>query len=52
MDILNRIKCDHRRGGWTVLFKGKDVAKNFKTSEEASKHLDDLLANRTQPVFA
>lgn len=52
VDVLNRIQCDMVRGGWLVLYKGRRIAKNFKTSAEAIQHLDKLKGGHEQPVYA
>jgi hypothetical protein len=43
LDPNNRIKYDHVRGEWRVLFQGTQQATPFKTSGDAYAHLEKLL---------
>jgi hypothetical protein len=49
MDVENRIKYDDIRGAWKVLHAGKDIGKEFKSSEEAYAHLQGLLKAPPKP---
>jgi hypothetical protein len=52
MDVLNRIKYDLARGGWKVLFGGREIKTPFKSAEEAHAHLEQLKGKKAIPEFA
>jgi hypothetical protein len=48
-NLSDRIKYDASRGVWRVLFNGKEVEQDFKTSADAYTHLVSLKNPKPTP---
>jgi len=50
-DVLNRIKYDAVRAVWKVLWAGREIRKDFKSSGEAFTHLAALKGGTAKPEY-
>jgi hypothetical protein len=51
MDLDSRIKYNEPMGNWKVLFNGKLIKHDFKSSAAAHAHLQDLKEKRKEPEY-
>lgn len=49
--LSDRIVYKDSDGYWKVLWKGKFVKQTFKTSGDASQHLEALRAKKLEPEY-
>lgn len=49
--LSNRIVYKDQDGQWKVLWEGKFVKQTFKTSGDATQHLENLRTKKVQPEY-